>query len=176
MDRDRFWGVVVAWFWRALSSVSAITLFAMMMLVVLDVAGRYLFNAPISGSFEVTEFLLALLVFAALPIVTRDDNHISVSVVENLLSGRTQLAQRLFVLGFGAVGLALIAWRLWVGGNELAAGRQVTGYLELPRAPIAYTASVLTSVACVTVLAMMRQCVRRGAADKGNENPPTASG
>ena len=148
----------------------------MMMLVVLDVAGRYLFNAPISGSFEITEFLLALLVFAALPIVTRDDRHISVSVMENMLSEGKQFVQRFFVLGFGAFGLALIAWRLWVGGNELAAGRQVTGYLELPRAPIAYTASVLTSVACATVLAMMWRHARRAPDNKRNENTPTVSG
>ena len=176
MKDGRLWSVAEMWLWRALSSVSAITLFAMMTLVVLDVAGRYLFNAPISGSFEITEFLLALLVFAALPVVTREDKHISVSVMENMLGGRVRFVQRLFVLGFGAVGLGLIAWRLWTGGDKLAAGRQVTGYLEWPRAPIAYVASALTAVAFATVLAMIWRHVRRGPENRRSGNPPTVGG
>jgi len=175
MNYERLWDAAGTWFWRVLSSISAITLFAMMILVVFDVAGRDLFNAPISGSFEITEFLLALLVFAALPNVTLEDKHICVSVMENMLSGRAQFLQRLFVLGFGALGLGLIAWRLWASGNELAAGRQVTGYLELPRAPIAYTASVLTWVACATVLAMMWRHARQGADKERNGNSPAVS-
>lgn len=169
-DRGR---PMAAWLWRILSSVSAMTLFAMMLLVVLDVAGRYLFNAPIAGSFEITEFLLALLVFAALPVVTREDTHVSVSVVEALLRGRAAFVQRLFVLSFGAVALGIITWRLWLGGDKLAAGRQVTGYLELPRAPIAWVASVLAGFACITVLVMIWRHVRGGMAGRSpDERPP----
>ena len=169
---DAWRSAVAAWLWRILSSVSAVTLFAMMVLVVLDVAGRYLFNAPISGSFEITEFMLALLVFAALPIVTREDTHISVSAVENVLKGRALFVQRIFVLAFGAAGLALIAWRLWTGGDKLAAGRQVTGYLELPRAPIAYVASILTAVACATVLVMIWRHIGAGPAESSGNGSP----
>lgn len=149
-----------AWLRYALLSVSAALLFAMMALITLDVAGRYLFNAPIAGSFEVTQFLLALLIFAALPVVTRDDTHISVSLVENLLKGRARFVQRLFVLLVDAVALGVIAWRMWIGGNHLAADQQVTGYLEWPIAPLAYAMSVLAGIAFLTVLIMIWRHVR----------------
>ena len=155
---------------RALLSISAVLLFAMMLLVTLDVAGRYLLNAPIAGSFEVTQFLLALLIFAALPVVTRDDTHISVSLVENLLKGRARFVQRLFVLLVDAVALGVIAWRTWIGGNQLAEGQQVTGYLEWPLAPLAYAMAILAGIAFLTVLAMIWTHLRGG----GNAGPGRA--
>jgi len=169
-------GPLAIWPWRILSSVSAVTLFAMMLLVAFDVCGRYLFNAPISGSFEITEYLLALLVFAALPVVVHEDTHISVSVVENILKGRALFVQRILVLAFGALSLAVIAWRMWTGGDKLAAGRQVTGYLELPRAPIAYIAAVLAAIACAAALMLIWAHIRRAPGAEGGTDPPTNGG
>lgn len=159
------------WLWRGLSAISAAMLAAMGLLVCVDVAGRYLFNAPLAGAFEVTEFMLALLVFAALPIVTREDSHISVSVVESLLGARARRVQRLIVLAVGAFSLAIISWRLWLGGDQLAEGKQVTGYLELPRAPIAYVMSVLAALACLTALAMIRDHLRGREAPERSASP-----
>ena len=40
----------------------------------IDVVGRYFFSMPVTGGFEMTEILLASLIFAGLPLVTlRDD-------------------------------------------------------------------------------------------------------
>ncbi len=164
-------GGAAVWLRRALLSVSAILLFAMMALITLDVGGRYLFNAPIAGSFEVTQFLLALLIFAALPVVTRDDTHISVSLVENLLKGRARFVQRLLVLIVDAVAVGVIAWRLWIGGDQLAEGKQVTGYLEWPIAPLAYAMSVLAGVAFLTVLAMIWRHVANGGSAAAPHDP-----
>ena len=153
-------GRAALWLRRGLLAISAGLLFAMMLLITLDVAGRYLFNAPIAGSFEVTQFLLALLIFAALPVVTRDDTHISVSLVENLLKGRAKFTQRLFVLVVDAAAVGVISWRTWVGAEQLAADQQVTGYLEWPLAPLAYAMSVLAGIAFLTVLAMIWRHLR----------------
>jgi len=169
-------GPFAIWLWRILSSVSAATLFGMMLLVAFDVAGRYLFNAPISGSFEITEYLLALLVFAALPIVVHENTHISVSVVDNILKGRALFVQRILVLAFGALSLAVIAWRMWIGGDKLAAGRQVTGYLELPRAPIAYVAAALAAIACAAALTLIWTHIRREANAGRGADPPAHGG
>ena len=62
--------------------LSAVLLFLMMALTFVDVLGRYLFNAPIYGSAEMIQFLLALTIFSALGIVNADDSHIVVEVFE----------------------------------------------------------------------------------------------
>ena len=43
----------VLWVRRGLAGVVALGLFAMMVLTVVDVTGRYLFSRPVPGSFEV---------------------------------------------------------------------------------------------------------------------------
>lgn len=156
-------GVAVArWLRVALSSIAAVLLFAMMVLVNVDVGGRYLFAAPLSGSFEASQFMLALLVFAALPILTQDDAHISVSVVDTLLRGWMRFVQRLLVLLTGVIALAVIAWRLWLQGRVLSADRQVTGYLEWPLAPLAYAMAALAALACTFALVMLCRHVIAG--------------
>ena len=42
----------------------------MMMITAVDVAGRYLFNKPLAGGFELTEMLLAALIYCGLPLVS----------------------------------------------------------------------------------------------------------
>ena len=44
---------------RVLGVLAATILFFMMLLTAVDVIGRYLFNTPVNGGFEVTEIMLA---------------------------------------------------------------------------------------------------------------------
>ena len=52
-----------AWLEGALGVTSATVLFLMMMITAVDVIGRYVFNKPLAGGFEITEMLLAALIF-----------------------------------------------------------------------------------------------------------------
>src|SRR5215475_2687646 len=61
------------WLDRALGFSAAVLLFCLMMLTTADVVGRYIFNWPIRGAFEITELLLLTLIFAGLPLASRAD-------------------------------------------------------------------------------------------------------
>ena len=54
----------------ALGVTSAAVLFLMMAITAVDVAGRYVFNKPLTGGFEITELLLAALIYCGLPLVS----------------------------------------------------------------------------------------------------------
>ena len=56
---------------RALGGLAALVLMALMLLTCVDVAGRYFLNRPVTGGLEVTEILLALVIFAGVPLVTK---------------------------------------------------------------------------------------------------------
>ena len=49
--------------WSA--QISSILLFVLVFLITLDVIGRYAFDSPIPGTFEVTEVLMVFIVFLA---------------------------------------------------------------------------------------------------------------
>ena len=60
-----------AWFDVALGAAASLLLLVMMLLTFADVLGRYVFNTPLRGAFEITELALLSLIFAGLPLVSR---------------------------------------------------------------------------------------------------------
>ncbi|WP_210191307.1 TRAP transporter small permease [Rhizobium sullae] len=51
----------------------------------IDVVGRYLFDSPLGGAFELTQVLLGALVFVALPLTTAAGAHVEVDLLVPLL-------------------------------------------------------------------------------------------
>jgi TRAP-type C4-dicarboxylate transport system permease small subunit len=65
-----------------LEGVAGATLFGMMLLTTADVGGRYFFNSPILGAVELTQLMLAALVFLSLPVVCWRQEHVSVDLLD----------------------------------------------------------------------------------------------
>jgi TRAP-type C4-dicarboxylate transport system permease small subunit len=59
-----------------LGVASSAILFAMMCLTFVDVVLRYVFNRPTASAFELTGLMLAVLIFAGLPLVSYADEHV----------------------------------------------------------------------------------------------------
>ncbi len=100
--------------------VVAFSVFMMMTLTFIDVVGRYVFNRPLSGAYEVCGFLLGLVVFAGTSVVTKDRAHICVSLFNNL-TGPVACARRILVAAWTGGSLALLAFLMWRLGMRIAA-------------------------------------------------------
>jgi TRAP-type C4-dicarboxylate transport system permease small subunit len=131
---------------------AALVLFALMVLRCVDVIGRYVFNAPVPGTSELTGLGLSLLIFTALPIITAHSEHVSVGLLE-LVGGRfTRGVERATLLVTSVVALSLMAWRLWDKAQSLASYGDGTSYLNVPLAPFAYFMSVMTAFAAIVIV------------------------
>ena len=79
-------GQPLGFFDRALAPplgvLAALVLFCLMALTCADVIGRYFFGTPVYGAFEMTEMLLAALIFAGLPLVTLRNDHVTVDLLD----------------------------------------------------------------------------------------------
>jgi TRAP-type C4-dicarboxylate transport system permease small subunit len=71
---------------RYLFLVSGAALAAIVALYVFEVIRRYLFDAPTTWSGEVVQYALAVVIFGALPEVTRGSGHISIDILPDALS------------------------------------------------------------------------------------------
>ncbi len=144
--------------WRlldfTLKAIMAIFLFAMMVLTAADVVGRYVLNAPISGAFEIVQYLMAVVVFAALPVTTANDAHLSVSLVPKL-HGPIGWVHRIFIRLVSAIALWLIAWRMVDQAQILDASQLVSGYLQLPLAPVAAVMAAFAALAALIIVARL---------------------
>ena len=142
-----------------LKVVMATLLFAMMTITTIDVIGRYLLNSPVPGGFEIVQYLMAVVVFASLPLTTAADSHLSVSLVGDQLTGRAKRIHRVFVLTISSVALVAITWRMGEQAAILGRSQQISGFLQLPLAPIAWVMSVLATLAAVIVLVKLAAAV-----------------
>lgn len=125
-------------FGRVLEWLSIALLLGLMAVTGLDVIGRYFLNAPLRGAFELTEVLLAALVFSALPLVGRAGEHVDVDIVTNFFPSGLQRALALVVAIICAGTLLVFAWRLGLLGQAQATDGARTESWGIPYAPLAF--------------------------------------
>jgi TRAP-type C4-dicarboxylate transport system permease small subunit len=126
------------------ATVAGLMLAAVMMVTVVDVAGRYAFSRPLPGATEIIEILMALLVYIGLPVVSQRNAHVSVDMFGALLPDAAAPVRDLMVRLLCAAIMGVIAWRLWLYAGQLT--RDVTEYLKIPQAPLVYVLSVCAGI------------------------------
>jgi TRAP-type C4-dicarboxylate transport system permease small subunit len=151
--------LVDRWLLRPLAWLGAALVFAMMALTFVDVVGRYVFNAPVKGSAEATELMLAVIVFAGLPLAAAAREHIRIDLLEHVLSERAKRRQAVFGFGVAAIVTAFVAWRLALRAAELARLGDLSSHLGFP---LAWLAWFLAAASAVAVAVFVAVAVRAG--------------
>lgn len=143
------------WPYTVLKLLAATAIFAMAALTFVDVIGRYVFNAPIPGTFEIVGLLLGVVTFAALPLVTRDRAHITVDLFDHLIKGGFRRVQQLVVLVASAAVIGFFAERLLATAVDEYRADYVTEYFGISRAPLLVVLSILSAVTCAILVVMI---------------------
>jgi TRAP-type transport system small permease protein len=133
------------WLDRALGFSAAVLLFCLMMLTTADVIGRYVFNWPIRGAFEITELLLLTLIFAGLPLASRADEHVTLDFIDMLLGNSGRLLLRRFVDLFCGLLFLGLAYRVWIKADKIAGYGDTTEVLRVPVGPFVYFMAVMVA-------------------------------
>ena len=98
---------------QACGVLSAVSIFIMLVLVVANVIGRYLFNAPITGAFEITESLLVVSIMLGLALTQYYDGHIRVTILTRRMPARWARLAKIATLLLGALFFAWCAYATW---------------------------------------------------------------
>lgn len=140
---------------RMLAWLCGVTLLAMMFLTFADVIGRYFLSRPVLGAFELTEILLAVTVFSAIPAVTQRGSHIKLDFLDPFLSERARgLLDHVSGLVMAAI-LVLLSYAVWGQAAKMAAAGLRTDIIGFPTFIIAYLVSLQLALAAVFLLARM---------------------
>lgn len=123
-----------------------LSLLMMVLINFADVVGRHLFNHPIFGIQDLTEHLMAVLVFCGLPLVTMAGTHLTVDLFDKLTQSPYMQWWRHVVNGLILIILCLIAWTFLQSALEAHTIVDVSSELRLPRAPL------YSLIACSSVL------------------------
>lgn len=97
---------------KYLNNVAAGAILTVMMLLVTgDVIGRYLFNTPIHGTNELTEFMMVGLLYFTLSHAQALKAHIRVEFLIDFFSPRTKVICQMVCHFLGLFVFSLIAWQ-----------------------------------------------------------------
>lgn len=134
------------WLQRVFGLAAAAILFVMMMLTAVDVVARYVFNKPINGGFEVTELMLAILIYCGLPLVSARREHIVIDTFDLFFSPRFKraldvAAEVICTLAFAGIGILI-----FLRAQRIAGYGDTTSTLRLPLAPFAYLVAFMILV------------------------------
>jgi TRAP-type C4-dicarboxylate transport system permease small subunit len=154
---------------RLLEITGGLIIMGLMLLTTVDVIGRYLFNSPVRGAFELTELTLAVLIFAGVPLVSRAQEHIVVDLLEQRMSPAVRAALGRLADLVSALMLVGLARMLWVKAQRISQAGDYTSVLQVPYAPFVVLMAVLVAIAGLVHLAYaIRPPAPRSAELEGN--------
>jgi TRAP-type C4-dicarboxylate transport system permease small subunit len=153
-------------FSSTLAYLGAFSLFVMMCLTAADVLGRYIFNAPITGAFELTEFLVLILIFSFLANAQARKAHVTV----DMILSRFPKTIRVYVEFFNhAISLVLMILIAWIGAQralELKEVAEASPNLGIPVYPFAFFLVLGCIVMCIEYI---RDLIRAAKRVKGDD-------
>lgn len=130
----------------ALGVAASAILFVLMLITFVDVISRYVFNRPLSGSFEITELMLLVLIFAGLPLVSHADEHVTMDFIDKMIGPRARAALRRLVDALCAAVMFFLAWQVWVKAGRVASYGDTTDVMRIPVAPFVYFMAVMVGL------------------------------
>lgn len=137
--------------------LAAVALFAIMALTLFDVLGRKLLSQSIPGSLELTEILMVVVIFAALPLVSLHGEHVLFDSLDHLLPAWLRRLQQALVDLVCAGALGGLAWLMWDKADQMASYGDTTAQLHLPLGPFVHLMAVLCGLTALVHLLLLLQ-------------------
>ncbi len=138
-----------------LAYVSGAALIAVTVLMSIDVAGRYLFSAPLTFAVETIELLMGLAITFGLAITTYRRGHVRVDLVTHVAPPKLKVFLDLLADLASIVVFALIAWKLFDKAGQTLRDGLYTQILSLPVYPVVYLMSAGAAVALLAAAVLV---------------------
>lgn len=140
----------IRWLSRILNWVAGGSLVGMMGITCADI-GMRLFRRPILGTYDIVEFLGAMVVGFALAQTTIKQGHVAVQLVVARFSPQVQKFIYVITHLLSIALFTLLAWECVRYGNDLHASGEVSMTLQLPFLPVLYGIAMSAVMVCLVL-------------------------
>lgn len=124
---------------KVLSWIGAGAMVIMVLVIVSNVVGRYLFMKPVLGAVEMVGLLTVVVVFCVLAFTESKRAHIVVEIVLSRLRGLTKAILTSMMCFLGAIFFIIMGWQGWgLMWSNLFPIMRTTGVLSIPFAPFMF--------------------------------------
>ncbi len=127
-------------------------LFFLMVMTMVDVSLRKIFNTAILGTVELTELSMVVIVFCSLAECQVHEGHIRVDLIANKLSKKTQAFLELITQSICCALFSLMTWALLKHAMAMKNSGEVTVDLGLPKYPFVYLAGIGSALLAAVLL------------------------
>lgn len=127
---------------KGIEALLILSLFAMVALTFADVVGRRFFHAPIYGAHDLTEHLMAVIVFSGLPLLTAARGHLCVDLLDGWLLRDSMRWWHWIIQLLMAAALGLISYQFVIAAQDAAEFSEVSHELLIPRSYMYYLFAV----------------------------------
>ncbi|MBW2067014.1 MAG: TRAP transporter small permease [Deltaproteobacteria bacterium] len=160
-SEDEVYGRTLIRICQFFNIMAAVLLFFLMMLGSADVIGRYLLNAPIIGTMERGQILLALIVFFSWGYTQMKKGHVRVELFINHFPARTRMVTELVTTSLTLLFFILIVWQSTIMAIETHKTGEVAYVIHWPMAPFQLMVPVGGIFVCLVLIMEMIQIIRR---------------
>ncbi len=143
---------------RTISGVGATFLIPLMLLTTADVLGRNLFNDPIAGAVELSEYLLSIFILLGLAYAQQAKAHVGVSLFTSKLSGETQSVLMILTTLISLFICLILAWQ---GSVVALEERTVSDMLRVPQYPFRLLVAVAGVLTCLELLIDLGNAIQK---------------
>ncbi len=147
---------------RWMSYITAAILPMMMFLTLVDVIGRYVFNRPVPGAFELQRFMMAIVIAMAISFCAYLKGHINVDILFIRLPQRVQTGLNFFHYLIGSCVFALVCWKTILEGLALQARGFTSSTLLIPVFPFYFVVAFGSALLCLTWLYSSLESLSQG--------------
>jgi TRAP-type C4-dicarboxylate transport system permease small subunit len=117
---------------RFVATIGMVFVLPLMLITTADVVGRGFFNKPIAGTFELSEYMLAVIILLGAAYTQQVKGHVAVDFLTSKFSNKTQALCQMLVLFLSLFIVTILVWQGFMLGIE---EKGVTDQLRVPRAP-----------------------------------------
>ena len=125
-----------------------------MLITCIDVVGRYVFNSPFTGSTELTEMAVGIVIFSILPIISWRNDHVVVDLLDQFVSPRVHMIRNMILNILISNALTIVGYRKMVLGERSLSYEEVTENIEIPTGWMMYFIGIACWITAVMVITL----------------------
>jgi TRAP-type C4-dicarboxylate transport system permease small subunit len=134
---------------RFIAGVSGFFLIPLMIITAADVVGRDVFNRPIPGTVELSQYMLAVFILLGFSYAHQVKAHVAVSIFTSRLPHRVHLILNIITTLLCVFISCVLIWQGWVVGIEEKA---VSDMLRVPQYPFRLLVAIAAFLMCLELL------------------------
>jgi C4-dicarboxylate transporter, DctQ subunit len=138
-------------------AVNMAVAFALMLVVIYGVVGRYFFNSSANWVAELSAFMMVPLTFLALGHVQSKRMHVNITLLIDKQSLKTKTVLHIITTLFTLALFALLTWAAWLFSLKALHGGYVSDAAEIPLFPFRMLVPVGGLLMCVRLVADLVQ-------------------